>query len=433
MTARHRPRRLRIPETAELRRATVRIGAMAAGLLLAVLVVVSSLVVLVVLNGQNQQATATLKQAISSTHDGLLNGRDADDSSVRSVAVAVSDRNGLRTDGTMPAGLPDRAAIAEVTRTGKTDQRQVEIGDRHYAIRTVVRDDRVVQAVLDLHEQREEIVRLLRAIMVSGLIGVVLVASVAALLGRRAVRPLAEALELQQRFVADAAHELRTPLTLLSTRAQIIGRRLGQARPTDPALASQLDDGLRGLADDAANLTEILEDLLLAADRNAELPDVPVDLGTVAREAVAAAEVAAQEGGIAIQLSVSEAGDDAVKIAAGSRPAVLRAANALIDNAVSHARSQVQVRVAPRAGCVDLEVADDGPGIDAETLPTIFDRFASQRPDGPNGPVRRHYGLGLALVSDVASRHRGTVTVEQRPDGRSGALFRLRFPLETRR
>jgi two-component system, OmpR family, sensor kinase len=429
LIVRRRSSRFRIPETAELRRASLRIGTMAAGLLVAVLVVVSSLVVLVVIDGQKQQTAGILDQAISSTHDGMLNRQDGDDSAVRNVAVAVFDTHGIRVDGAMPHGLPDHGAIAEVARTGKVDQRQVEVGGRHYAIRTAVKDGHVVQAVLDLREQREEIVRLLRAISISGAIGVILVAGVAALLGRRAVRPLAEALALQQRFVADAAHELRTPLTLLSTRAQLLGRRLEQADPTDPALESRLDADVRGLAGDAANLTEILEDLLLAADRNAELPEVPVDLAAVAREAVDAAAVSAEHAGIDIRLTVPGAGADVVSIPAGSRPAVLRAANALIDNAVTHARSQVQVRVASSAGGVDLEVDDDGPGIDAETVPTIFDRFSSQRADDPQRTSRRHYGLGLALVSDVAARHRGTVTVQRRPDGGTGAMFRLRFPV----
>lgn len=420
-------------ETAELGRASLRIGAQAAGLLVAVLVVVSTLVLLVVINGQNQQTAATLDQAIRSTHDGVLVRRDGDDSELRNVAVAVSDQHGVRIDGVLPRGLPDQSAIAEVARTGDVDQRRVEVAGKHFAVRTAISGGHVVQAILDLREQRQEIARLLRAIVVSGAMGVVLVAAVAVLLGRRAVRPLAGALVLQQRFVADAAHELRTPLTLLSTRAQLLGRRLRQAGVTDPAMQDQLDDDVRGLARDAANLTEILEDLLLAADRTAELPDVPIDLEAVTREAVAAAGLAAEAAGIDIKLTVGSADQGAMTIPAGSRPAVLRAANALIDNAVSHARSRVDVRVAPRAGSLDLEVADDGPGIDPAVLPTIFDRFASQRPDTTLEAARRHYGLGLALVSDVAARHRGTVTVEPRPDGRTGAMFRLHLPTGARK
>jgi signal transduction histidine kinase len=401
--------------------------------LVAVLAVVSTLVVVVVIDGQRRQTAATLDQAIASTHGGRMTGRDGDDSTMRGVAVAVVDDQGIRIDGAMPSGLPDRSVMAEVARTGVVDQRQVEVAGQHYAVRTGRHGDDTVQAVLDLREQREEIARLVRAIAISGAIGVVLVAAVAVLLGRRAVRPLADALVLQRRFVADAAHELRTPLTLLSTRAQLLGRRLRRVDVSDSAVREQLEAGVRGLVGDAANLTEILEDLLVAADRTAELPGEPVDLAAVARDAVAATEASVSASGIDIRLVVDADDGQAVRIPAGSRPALLRAANALIDNAVTHARSEVSVRVSGRSGSVELEVADDGPGIDAKSLPTIFDRFASQRPDHSAGETRRHYGLGLALVSDVAGRHGGSVHVEGRADGRSGAVFTLRLPAGFRR
>jgi signal transduction histidine kinase len=415
-----------------VRRASWRIGAQAAGLLVAVLAVMSSLVVLVVLNGQKQQTTAVLIQAISETRGGVIDRRDGDDSSIRRVAVAVTDEHGTRIDGAMPRGLPDRSLMAVVARTGRPDQRRVELDGMHYVIRTARHGDVTVQAVLNLHEQREEIARLLQAIVIGGGIGVLLVAVVAVLLGRRAVRPLADALVLQQRFVADAAHELRTPLTLLSTRAQLLSRRIRRAGLLQPALQSQLDDGVRGLVNDAANLTEILEDLLLAADRSADLPQVPVDIATLADEAVSSAAVAARSAGIDVALVIDSQDQDSLRLRAGSRPALLRAVNALIDNAVSHAASQVIVRVRSDPGHVEVDVIDDGPGIDAETLPTIFDRFASQRPADPVGHSRRHYGLGLALVSDVAARHGGAVTVVSRDDHGGGAVFRLRLPIGRR-
>lgn len=426
----------------ELHRASRRIGLLAACLLVAVLAVVSTLVVVVVLDAQRQQTVATLDQAIATAHGGGIEQRDGDDSAVRNVAVAVTDPHGARIDGSMPAGLPDRSVMAAVARSGKVDQRQVEVGGRYYAVRTARHGDDTVQAVLDLHEQREEIARLVRAMIISASIGVVLVGVVAVWLGRRAVQPLAEALALQQRFVTDAAHELRTPLTLMSTRAQLLARRLRQTGLSEPQAHAAPDDGVAGIVGDAADLTEILEDLLLAADRSVELPKTPVDLAAVARDAVDAAEAAAAADGIRISIAAEPSGANRAWVPSGSRPALLRAANALIDNAVSHASAQVQVGVISRAGSIDLEVTDDGAGIDADTLPRIFDRFASQRPDTSHtdpaagseaaepitSPARRHYGLGLALVSDVAARHHGSVTAQNRSDGHSGAMFRLRIP-----
>ena len=140
----------------------------------------------------------------------------------------------------MPAGLPDRSVMAAAAASGVTDQRTVTVGGRSYAVRTVRHGDDTVQAVYDLGEQRGELIRLLRGIALAGGVGLAIAVAGSAWLARRAVRPMADALALQRRFVADASHELRTPLTLLSTRAQLIVRRLRHAgrRRREPTATS---------------------------------------------------------------------------------------------------------------------------------------------------------------------------------------------------
>jgi signal transduction histidine kinase len=97
---------------------------------------------------------------------------------------------------------------------------------------------------------------------------------------------------------------------------------------------------------------------------------------------------------------------------------------ALVDNAVRHATSAVEVSVRPGARTVVLEVRDDGPGVDPELAPRLFSRFVSTHQDGPDG--RRHYGLGLALVSEIVVNHGGSV--ELTAAGATGTVFRLTLP-----
>ena len=77
---------------------------------------------------------------------------------------------------------------------------------------------------------------------------------------------------------------------------------------------------------------------------------------------------------------------------------------------------------------MQIEVGDDGPGIPQEIAPRLFDRFSTMRTETPTPEGRRHYGLGLALVADVAANHQGRVEVSDRADGRSGAVFTLTLP-----
>jgi two-component system sensor histidine kinase MprB len=106
---------------------------------------------------------------------------------------------------------------------------------------------------------------------------------------------------------------------------------------------------------------------------------------------------------------------------AGARARLDRAVANLLDNAAkwSPPGSAVEVRLCDG----ELTVRDHGPGIDAEDLPHVFDRF--YRATAARG--RAGSGLGLAIVRHVAERHGGTVQAEEAPGG--GALLRLALPV----
>ncbi|MFE9692616.1 sensor histidine kinase [Micromonospora sp. NPDC005806] len=266
----------------------------------------------------------------------------------------------------------------------------------------------------DLAPLRRQQGQLALALLVAELAGLAGALVAAALLARRAVAPLAAALTLQRRFVADASHELRTPLTVLHTRAQVLARR-ARTRPAD-----RLTDQLDQLVADTRALGEVVEDLLVsAAAEHQPLPDTEVDLAEVAREVVASMSAYAE--GRAVELRVEAPGPAPVR---GGRTALRRALTALVDNAVGHVDrgGHVTVTVDRRDGRVAAEVADDGVGLDPGEADRLFDRFAH----GTSGTGRR-FGLGLALVQHVARAHRGSVEVAGAP-GR-GATFTLLLPL----
>ncbi|WP_239104103.1 sensor histidine kinase [Microbispora corallina] len=212
---------------------------------------------------------------------------------------------------------------------------------------------------------------------------------------------LEKAVGQHKRFVADAAHELRSPIATLRTRLEL-------APPGETAREALADlDRLQALAADL---------LLLAALDAGEPPRTgEVDLGQVAAE-----ESLRPRAGARVRLAA-----DPDVVVAGSRSHLARLVTNLVDNAVRHAASAVEVRVRAEGRDAVLEVRDDGPGIPPEHREAVFDRFT--RLDGARARDAGGSGLGLAIVRDIAVLHGGRVTVTGREGG--GAAFTVRLPL----
>jgi signal transduction histidine kinase len=256
------------------------------------------------------------------------------------------------------------------------------------------------------------------ALLIAGVIGIVIAGLVGFFAARRAVAPLAEALALQRRFVADAGHELRTPLTVLHTRAQLLARRM------DP------DDPKRGMVDqllaDSRVLGEIVDEMLesaaLAADPSrGEL----LDPGELAAEVVASLNVLAARAGVTLQESTGN-----LRQVRGSRSALRRAMTALVDNALSHTPpgGEVIVTTADHGDRVLITVTDDGEGLSGDDAARLTERFArGQSSIGGVGGGRR-FGLGLSLVREVAAAHGGTFTLTDVPG--SGVRASIEVPAE---
>jgi signal transduction histidine kinase len=372
-----------------------------AGAIVAVLTTAALLVLL-----HNQQAAAWTLLA-----DTVHHADDAVDPP-SGMWLAFQEGGGVSVSPGLPPGLPVRAAIDEVRRTGAADIREVALDGTRFRIRTESRGTAIVQAGLDLQSARAQSISVLRVLLLLGGVGLALAALAGAWVGRRAVRPLASALALQRCFVADASHELRTPVTLLRTRAQLIRRSMRDSASTK--LLAEVD----GLVDDTTQLSAILDDLLLAADSRDDTRTV-VDLVELTQQITASCASHARDSKIRISCVP---GPPARVL--GSPVALRRALTALLDNAVRHAHATVRLSAVHTRNHVVVDVHDDGPGIDPDIEPRIFDRFASMPASGSAGP--RRYGLGLALVSDITARHDGTVSAIR--SDRHGATIRLTLP-----
>ena len=259
------------------------------------------------------------------------------------------------------------------------------------------------------------------ALVAGGVFGIVLAGVVGALVARQAVKPLGESLALQRSFVQDASHELRTPLTVLNTRIQLAQRRLGKNSDAAGVLAE--------LRTDSANLAAVIEDLLHSVSGGPDIPETPTDLAGLARDVVADVAVLAGERGIAVEAD-TPAG--AVPVAVAPAP-LRRVIVALADNAVKYTPDGGRVTVGVRVSdggrgpgtTALLTVADTGPGIAGPAPERVFDRYAGGGTASPAG--RRSFGIGLALVRDIAVRNGGSVRIAE--TGAAGTTMEVSLPL----
>ncbi|MTB89646.1 HAMP domain-containing histidine kinase [Aeromicrobium senzhongii] len=217
----------------------------------------------------------------------------------------------------------------------------------------------------------------------------------------------------ERQLIADAGHELRTPLTSLRTNVDLLRQASGQSdRRLDPAAHRELLDDIGAQLDE---LTTLVSDLTeLARDEPLHRDPEPLDLAEVVQRAVDRVQLRASTVTFDVLL-------DSSWILGDSR-LLERAVTNLLDNAVKWSPPGGTVRVRLSRGTVT--VADEGPGIAAEDLPHVFDRFyrSTEARTLPGS------GLGLAIVKRAADRHGGSVDVDS--EFGHGATFTFRVPLD---
>lgn len=227
----------------------------------------------------------------------------------------------------------------------------------------------------------------------------------------RLLARLGDALDREQRFVADASHALRTPLQALQLQVDVLD---GSTELKEIEIRrEQLRAGIRR----AVRLANHL--LLLAQSEHAPVSTATTPLDGAVREIVSAYEAAARAASVAVEIE-SVPG---VFVAADERRLTLVIGNVL-DNAIRHSpvggRIEIKVSAGHRAV---VELSDEGPGIPETDLAHAFDRFNRlARADGHGGS-----GLGLATARSIARQLGGELTLGNRA-ARPGLVAHFTLP-----
>jgi two-component system, OmpR family, sensor histidine kinase MprB len=220
---------------------------------------------------------------------------------------------------------------------------------------------------------------------------------------------LQRSLNAQRRLVSDASHELRTPLASLRINVDVLAENPDLPAAERQEVLARVTDQVAELSRLVASVTDLARGEPPATERS------PVRLADVTAEALEAARRDWPKTEFTAQLAggVVKGNADRLRVAVRN----------LLDNAAKFGPPEGPVEVRLAGG--ELTVRDHGPGIAAEDLPFVFDRFyrALSSRSAPGS------GLGLAVVKEITTGHGGTIAAESSPG--DGTTMRLTLPLSS--
>ncbi|MFF4363627.1 sensor histidine kinase [Streptomyces sp. NPDC001604] len=221
---------------------------------------------------------------------------------------------------------------------------------------------------------------------------------------------LASSRDLQQQLIADAGHELRTPLTSLRTNIELLSRSEETGRPLPPADRKALLASVKAQMTELAALIGDLQELSRSEGQRGERVQV-VSLEDIVEAALRRARLRGPE----------------LTITADLHPWYVRAEPSALERAIVNILDNA-VKFSPEGGAIEVElgsgiltVRDHGPGIPAEELPYVFDRFWRS----PSARALPGSGLGLSIVARTVEQAGGEVTLSRAEGGGTVATVRL--------
>ncbi|HET7479931.1 MAG TPA: HAMP domain-containing sensor histidine kinase [Rubrobacteraceae bacterium] len=332
-------------------------------------------------------------------------------------AEREASRNGARGDGPGggAAGGPGDGSDAETLPGPDGGVRVVSVPVIGESGQTIA----VVQAAQSRRAVDETVEDLLLALVPVGVASLLLAGVGGLFMSRRAMQPVKDSFQRQRTFIADASHELKTPLALVKVGAEVMRRN-----PADPENREVIEDQLSEID----RMNALLSDLLVLARLDAgrlDVEDKPFDLSVIAAETAGRFLTRAANESVRMEVEVPDR-----LPARGDSDRTAQILTALLDNAMRYTPEGGTITVSGRrlGDGVEASVSDTGPGVPAEHLDRIFDRF--YRAEEARTRAGGGTGLGLSIARDLARAQRGDLSAQNVAEGGTGAIFRLKLPAQ---
>jgi signal transduction histidine kinase len=224
-------------------------------------------------------------------------------------------------------------------------------------------------------------------------------------------------------FVANASHELRTPLTVVKLRVEA----LRHGALNEPEVSEQF---LSEVENEVDRLSRMVNDLLDISRMDAGLASTkrsPLNLAMMATEVFETFSIRASKAGLCFEVHI----EPDLPAVMGNEDQLRRVLYNFVDNAIKYTPSGGQVDLHLASGrnrkIVRILVKDTGPGISAEHLKHIFERFYRVEATRPRYGISRGSGLGLAIAKTIVENHGGTIGVSSQLG--QGATFWVELPV----
>lgn len=309
----------------------------------------------------------------------------------RYFVVWLDDKNGtVRIDTSHIAAVSSEEALAYGQKAADKNKLSGYDGIYRYRIQQTALGEMAIFLDCSTELQGNRDFLLLSCGM--GLLAFFLVAGLAFLLSRRAIRPAAEALEKQNQFLTDASHELKTPLSIISANNDVMELTVGKTQWSESIRTQVLRmDGL-------------LQGMLTLSRLEGQQPpyrNIPFSLSEAVEHAVQPFYVLAQAAGVSLAAQI-----DAGLFYAGDSKSIQHLVSILLENAVKYAGTQGQVylRLVKAGKAPRLEVENTCRELPEGDLNQLFNRF--YRADTARSRETGGYGIGLAIAKSICQAHR---------------------------